>query len=186
MRTRFRLSETLRTVWNTEKPVKTTSIDPNVTSIRATMNDGSVVEYRRAGPVPDVFVSEKGSVLRLQKATTFSVSGNSVLKYRDTSLSLRNLVADAWHPGWRQEFDSIQHVNGDRDDCSAWNLRPVVGHKGRPSSSALVDQAMIYQLFKVHPNLEDVASELGIKPKEVRAAVAAFDPALLQESPPNG
>lgn len=186
MRTRFRLSETLRTVWNTEKPVKTASIDPNVTSIRATLNDGSEVEYRRAGALPDVFVSEKGSVLRLQKGTLFAVSGNPILKYRDTSLSLRNLVADAWHPGWRQEFDSIQHVNGDRDDCSAWNLLPVVGRKGRPSHSEVVDQAMVYQLFKVHPNVEDMASELGIKPKAVRAAVAAFDPALLQESPQNG
>lgn len=163
--------------------MKTTSFDHEIISFSATRADGTVVEYRRCGAIPDIFADADGNLLRLQKATTFSIYGNSSVKYRNTSLSVRSLVADAWIPGWRHEFDSIAVVDGDKTNVKAVNLRPVNGGRGRPpGDSEIAKLAEIYQLYKICPDVLAIVKELKVKAKVVYAALGEFDPELLKRA----
>jgi hypothetical protein len=163
--------------------MKTTSLDPQIVSFSATKDDGTVVNYRRCGHLPDLFADENGQLLRLQKASLFTVSGHPAVKYRNTSLSARTLVADAWLGGWKEKFDSIALVDGDRFNLHVVNLRPSTRGRGRPSGdSVITNKAEIYQLYKICPDVIAIAMELKVKSKEIVAALAEFDPELAEQA----
>ncbi len=151
---------------------------PDILELRA-IEDGQEVLYRRCGHLPDLFASRSGSILKLENLSPVKQGAYTVIRYRSNSVSLRTLVADAWLPGWRERGDSLQAVDGDRNNVAPENLQPVSGVRGRPASLVLYRMAEIFQAYRLFPNLKEVADEFGVTIDEVLEAIRFFDAELL-------
>lgn len=146
---------------------------------------GTLIErLRRSGAIPDLYTTEDGEIFRITRMPT---TRNGSIRYGNTSLSGRILVADAWLPGWEEDHTTLKVIDGDLTNLSVQNLKPSKGGRGRPAGSQIRKQAQVYQLVVSivaagNNNLKEamklVANELKLSPLTVQAAVLQFEPAI--------
>lgn len=144
-------------------------------SITIHCEDGTDVLYKRCGFLPDVFASKDGHLIKVGTNVCRNVSGYPTLTYREGSMSVRSLVADAWMPGWRDEDGTLEVIDGDKQNCAVENLRIAFGKRGRPCSDAIPKQAEIYQAFKVFPDPVALAEEYRVGVEVVYDIVKKFN-----------
>lgn len=151
---------------------------PSLRSLTLHQVVGEDLELRRAGVIPDVFVSKNGDCFQLVPLTRHLQGKNKVLKYRKTTLPVKYLVADAWNPGWDVGIEDEAHivpVNGDHSDCSVTNLKvTTMAMRGAPRNSRLYKKLKAVAIYSQHPDAALIAEELGLSPAEVLAAVKQY------------
>lgn len=137
--------------------------------------EGKTTRFRRSGALPDLFVSEKGTLLKANAPKIFLVGGHPTVKYKNTSLSLRPLVADAWMPGWTEGGNTTLGIkDGNKANCSVENLVPTSGGRGKPAGGAIKRQAQIYQCYKLTNDILLVAAEFDTSVEAVKLAISIF------------
>ena len=145
---------------------------------------GNSIQLRRCGALPDLFAAEDGRIYKFSLQKEVSAGNGTAVRYKATTLSVRCLVADAWLPDWDQDCTGLEHIDGDRTNSRASNLRPTKGFRGRPPGSELRRQALLYQSFLALPDLSAVADAFGVTRKIVAEAVRVFDPDALEMAKP--
>jgi hypothetical protein len=138
--------------------------------------DGKTTRFRRCGPIPDLFADENGTVLRVHKIKQTLVSSHPSVKYRNSSVMTRTLVADAWMPSWNENgCTTLRAKDGNNSNCALENLDLVVNGRGRPAGGALRRMAQIYQCWLLTKDMLLVAAEFDTSSEAVRQAVAYFE-----------
>lgn len=151
-----------------------------VMEIAMKMADGSAVTLRRCGLLPDVFSSKSGKIYHLSSLTLYRQGNHRIIKYLRSSLMARHLVADAWLPGWESEGARLVPIDGDDRNISADNLavKEEPG-RGRPRDNAVYRRLLAVDIFRACQDLELTAEETGMTPAQLKAAIKAFAPELL-------
>lgn len=144
-----------------------------ILSITMAMEDGSTVEARRCGLLPDVFATRDGRIIEFSERKTTPNNGHLMVKYRKSTLMARHLVADAWHTGWDTDFNSIGHLDGNKKNVHADNL--VFGketERGRPRSHRIYKELQALELYRVVQDIDAIADTVDLPPSVVAAVVA--------------
>ncbi|MBC8117146.1 MAG: hypothetical protein H7062_22355 [Candidatus Saccharimonas sp.] len=106
----------------------------------------------------------------------YEVGGHPTVKYRNTSLSIKTLVADAWMPGWSEEHSTIAAKDGNKKNCALENLVPTSNARGKPAGGQTKRMAQIYQCYKLTNDTLLVAAEFDTSVDAVIAACKFFAP----------
>ena len=149
--------------------------------VAITFTDGRTVRLRRCGVFPDMFASRDGDIYNLALLPAVNHQDNAVIRHRNTSMAVRHLVADAWKPGWEENFRTV--VLNDRDnplDCSIDNLVfSQETHRGRPRSTSLQDEILLARVAILCQDILIAADEAMATPEEVLSAVLKWFPEAL-------
>ena len=140
--------------------------------------DGEPIEVRRAGAIPDLFLSNKGHIYHLSQVNAHLQGRALAIKYRKTTLMVKHLVADAWIPGWDDGVDGDVHLNlldGNQENLAVENLSvTTMPQRGRPRDSKLYLRLKAAAIYASCQDVALIAEELGLTQREVLAAVKAF------------
>lgn len=151
---------------------------PEPTEVTVTYSDGRSVTLKRCGVLPDLFASREGDVFVVDNLHLTEHQGNAIARYRNTSVAVRHLVADAWRPGWERKFRTV--VLEDRDsplDCSLDNLIfSADTRRGRPRSMKMINEIMLARSAAQCGNVQVAADEFDSTDQEVIAAVLKWFP----------
>lgn len=143
-----------------------TLLEDRILSIAIARQDGAILELRRAGHLPDVFVDDSGRIFRLQEVNLTSHNGSYAFKYDGITLMAHHVVADAFYPGWDEEHPSIEYVDGDRRNLHPSNLRPSKDvRRGRPRSNELLMAFKALEILMHTRDLDATAEVSGYTPE---------------------
>lgn len=152
-------------------------MDPRKLEMTVTYADGRKVVFRRCGLLPDVFASEEGELVTFREVNLHKVSGRPVVRYGNTTLMARHLIADAWTPGWDQEYQSVSPRDGNQWNLSVENQQLEKDLKGRPRDSSVYRALLAVELMiATSGDLKAVKEELGMTTNEVDDAIARYAP----------
>lgn len=153
-------------------------MNPEPTEVTVSYSDGRSITLKRCGVLPDLFASRNGDIFHCEKLHLTEHQGNAIARYRNTSVAVRHLVADAWRPGWERQFRTV--VLEDRNaplDCSLDNLIfSSDTRRGRPRSTKMQDEIMLARAAAQCGNLQVAADEFDATEQEVIAAVLKWFP----------
>lgn len=152
-----------------------------VLKLEMTRSDGAVIELRRSGYLPDVFVCPEGRIFRLQEVPLNNHGSGKCMKYESSTFMAHHVVADALLPGWDTEHHFLEHIDGDRNNNHPSNLRPSKDpRRGRPRTSKLLDTFRALEILLHVRDLKVTAEETGLSEEELLVAMLEYMPGILR------
>lgn len=158
-----------------------TLLQDQVVKLEMTRADGAIIEFRRSGYLPDVFVCPEGRIFRLQLLPLNNHGGAHCIKYESSSFMAHHVVADAYMPGWDADHPFLEHIDGNRQNNHPSNLRPSRDpRRGRPRSSKLLDTFRALTILLHTRDLRVTTEETGFSEEEMLVAMHEYMPNILR------
>lgn len=140
------------------------------------------VELRRCGMIPNLYASAEGEIYVLKRLNQHMSDRQPTVKLNKVTLLARQLVLDAFRPGWELDGELVKPINGDDTDVRLENLEVRQKGKGRPRGQGeLVKQVLAVELVLLNGgDIKAAADELGVSQLYVERAIITWYPGLIE------
>lgn len=150
----------------------------DIAEVTLILTTGEKVVMRRCGALPDLFASRDGDLFLIQGLRKMKINDQANIRYRGRMMAARYLVADAWKPGWEDQFRALTVLNRHHPmDTSIENLGfSKDARRGKPRSGEIQERANFARIAVQCRDLNLAAEETGRSPNELFDAVFEWWP----------